>query len=520
MKSKFTKKDLEQFSERGINESVIKQQIENFRTGFPFLDIVKEATVKSGIIRIEDPEIEKFIEIFETESIGKKIVKFVPASGAASRMFKELFNFIETYTGSDEEYLKLIADKSIESVYYTIEHLDYFPFFDELKTFLLENNLEIEDMRKKNEFVPIFKALLSEKGLNYGNLPKALINFHKYQDGYRTPVQEHLIEAVNYCRSEDDKIFVHFTISPEHRKIFKKHVDDVKKQIEEKFNLKFNITLSEQLPSTDIIAVDENNNPFRDDDGNLLFRPGGHGALIENLNEIDADIIFIKNIDNIAPDSLKFKTFIYKKALAGMLMSLYDKICEYLEILDDPKDIDDKLLDKIYKFVEKDLFIMPGPKMARMSRKKTIKYLKRKLDRPLRICGMVRNEGEPGGGPFWAKNPDGTVSLQIVETAQIDLQDKDTEKIFQNSTHFNPVDLVCITRNYQGKKFDLHHFIDKSTGLISQKSKNGKILKAQELPGLWNGAMSDWITIFVEVPIETFSPVKFINDLLRENHQV
>jgi len=516
----FSKKDLNQLDDLGIELQTIEEQLENFRNGFPFLEIIREATAKSGIIRLEEDEIQKYIDIFETESIGKKVVKFVPASGAATRMFKSLYELISNYTSSEEDYLNLLTDKSPDSVFYTFQNIEYFAFFDDLKNALNNKGLEINDLRKRNEFVTIAKTLLYHEGLNYSNLPKGLIKFHKYHEGTRTPVEEHLVEAAEYCKSTDNIVSVHFTIYSEHRKLFKKHIDEAKKIFEEKFGVKFLISLSEQKPSTNTIAADLNDKPFRNPDGTLLFRPGGHGALIENLNDTDADIIFIKNIDNIAPDSLKAKTFIYKKALAGLLFELQEKIFGYLEILDDTKNIDDKLLDKIFRFAEKELFIIPLQTPLRVGKNKKIAYLKKKLNRPLRVCGMVRNEGEPGGGPFWTKNTDGTISLQIAEASQIDLKDPEYNKIFQNSTHFNPVDLVCSTKDYKGKKFDLLQFTDKKTGFISEKSKDGKPLKAQELPGLWNGAMSDWNTIFMEVPIETFSPVKVLNDLLREQHQI
>jgi hypothetical protein len=516
----FSKKDLKQFRDLGIEKELIEEQLENFRIGFPFLEVIRAATVKSGITRLEEEEIIKYIGIFETETYGKKILKFVPASGAATRMFKTLFEFLKNYSGSEEDYLKLLTDQGPDSVYYTFENIDYFAFFDELKNLLRERGFEIDDLRKRNEFLTIVNTLLFEDGLNYSNLPKGLIAFHKYKEGPRTPVEEHLVEAVQYCKTNDGKVFIHFTVSPEHKKAFKKHTGEARKKFGEIYGVQFVISLSEQKQSTDIIAVDSENKPFRNSDGSILFRPGGHGALIENLDEIDADIIFIKNIDNIAPDSLKAKTFVYKKALAGLLFKYQEKIFEHLEMLDSPKDVDEKTLEKIYRFVEKDLCTIPPPNLSNAGKNKTIEWLKKKLNRPLRVCGIVRNEGEPGGGPFWTRTADGTVSLQIVEASQINLNDPDYNEIFQSSTHFNPVDLVCAVKNYKGEKFDLHQFIDKKTGFISEKSKDGKKLKAQELPGLWNGAMSDWNTIFVEVPIETFSPVKVINDLLRVQHQV
>ncbi|MCD4720334.1 MAG: DUF4301 family protein, partial [Desulfobacula sp.] len=353
--------------------------------------------------------------------------------------------------------------------------------------------------------------------LDYGKLPKGLLKFHRYEHSNRVALEEHLVEAAMYGVSKNKKAYVHFTVSPEHLEKFKTQVDQVKDEYEKLFDITFEISYSVQKSSTDMIAVDMNNEPFREKDGSLLFRPGGHGALIENLNDLEADLIFIKNIDNVVPDRLKEITTTYKKVIGGLLLKLQSKTFEFLKELE--KSESTNLIEKIEAFAQSDLNIKIPNGFNELGPDEKKSFLFRHLNRPIRICGMVKNEGEPGGGPFWVKNSKGEVSLQVVESSQVNASDEEQMKILQSSTHFNPVDLVCGTRNYKGESFDLHEFIDPETGFISIKSKDGKNLKAQELPGLWNGAMADWITIFVEVPIITFNPVKTVNDLLRPQHQ-
>ena len=330
-------------------------------------------------------------------------------------------------------------------------------------------------------------------------------------------MEEHLVEGPLYAGGKNGQVNVHFTVSPEHRPLFEALVAKVAPKYEDKFGVKYSINFSEQKASTDTVAANPDNTPFRGKDGKILFRPGGHGALIENLNDLDADIIFIKNIDNVVPDRLKAETVEYKKLIAGVLVSKQKKAFEYLEILDSGKYTHTQL-EEIIRFLRDELSCR-NPELKDLEDAELAIYLKKKLNRPMRVCGMVKNVGEPGGGPFLAYNQDGTISLQILESSQIDTNNSDYLKMFQNGTHFNPVDLVCAVKDYKGNKFDLTKYVDPQTGFISSKSKDGKELKALELPGLWNGAMSDWNTIFVEVPLGTFNPVKTVNDLLREQHQ-
>ena len=399
-------------------------------------------------------------------------------------------------------------------------------FFEQIEKFAFYNDLNaacekafeknIPALMAEGDYKAVVAALLEAAGLNYGALPKGLLKFHRYEDGSRTPLEEHLVEGALYAANKNGKVNVHFTVSPEHRRLFENLVADKAAVYAKKYGVDYNVTFSEQKPCTDTIAADMNNQPFRDN-GKLLFRPGGHGALIENLNDLDADIIFIKNIDNVVPDKLKGDTVLYKKLIAGVLVALQQKAFAYLELLDSGRYTHEQVLE-ILQFLQKKLFCK-NPETKNLEDAELVLYLKEKLNRPMRVCGMVKNVGEPGGGPFLVYNSDGTISLQILESSQIDMDDPEKKEMFEKGTHFNPVDLVCAVRDYKGHKFDLVNFVDKATGFISYKSKNGKDLKALELPGLWNGAMSDWNTVFVEVSLSTFNPVKTVNDLLREQHQ-
>ena len=502
----FTQKDLQLIQQKGIHISTIENQIEDFKTGFPFSDISSAATAGDGLRILENNELSYFIKKYENSLKFKKVVKFVPASGAASRMFKNLFTFAEKYDGTD----KLFEDKTFNSVFNFFDHIKEFAFYEDLNKII-----DIEENKTKNP-AKIIEALLNPSGLNYGNLPKALLKFHKYAEKTRTPIEEHLIEGINYGNS-NGTVSLHFTVSPEHKENFIKLISEIQPEYEKTFGVKFNIEYSEQKPSTDTIAVDSENNPFRDSKGNLLFRPGGHGALIENLNEIDADLVFIKNIDNVVPDNLKADTYSYKKAIAGLLLEIQDKICDYYMKLSVSEN--QKLLDEVELFFKSELNFIPSPEYDNMNPFQKKEYLISKLNRPVRVCGMVKNEGEPGGGPFFTVNSEGETSIQIVESAQIDLKDKQKAQILENATHFNPVDLVVGFKNCKAERFDLRKFIDENTGFISSKSQEGRELKAMELPGLWNGAMANWNTVFVEVPISTFNPVKVVNDLLRDQHK-
>ncbi|MDD3078183.1 MAG: DUF4301 family protein [Paludibacter sp.] len=494
---------------KGISINQINEQLNSFKTGFPFLKIISPATPGKGIKVVTEDEKKSLLKIWD-EFLNSEadILKFVPASGAASRMFKDLFEFID---GTSETPVKPAEIKFFENI-------EKFAFYNSLNEACIKNEgKNIPDLIKLGAYKAIVKNLLLNNGLNYGNLPKGLLLFHNYKDDKRTPVKEHLAEGAMYASNAKNEVNIHFTVSTEHRALFEQHLNESLPAFESKFGKKFIVTFSEQKPSTDTIAADSNNEPFRDN-GKLVFRPGGHGALIENLNDLNYDIIFIKNIDNVVPDSLKPETVTYKKVIAGLLVSLQKRSFEYLQEMEKPGILSENKLQEIANFCKNELnnSLPAGKELKGMELQH---YLFEKLNRPIRVCGMVKNTGEPGGGPFLTVNQDGTISAQILESSQIDQNNPDEKAKMMNSTHFNPVDLVCGVKNYKGEKFDLLKHVDKNTGFISLKSKNGKELKALELPGLWNGAMSDWNNVFVEVPIDTFNPVKTVNDLLRPQHQ-
>lgn len=505
----FTSQDKELLARKGISEEQIASQLACFKKGFPYLRLAGAAAVEHGIMSPDADTQKAYLDAWEAYTqTDKVVVKFVPASGAASRMFKNLFEFL----GAAYDVPQTDFEKKF------FEQIEKFAFYEDLNAACQKSEgKDIPHLLAEGNYKAVVAALLQSAGLNYGALPKGLLKFHKYEDGNRTPVEEHLVEGALYAANRNGKVNVHFTVSPEHRQLFKALIEEKAEAYAKKYGVDYNISFSEQKSATDTIAADMDNNPFRDDKGMLVFRPGGHGALIENLNDLDADVIFIKNIDNVVPDKMKGDTVLYKKLIAGVLVALQQKAFAYLQLLDTGKYSHEQVIE-ILQFVQKQL-CCKNPEVKNLEDAELVIYLKKKLNRPMRVCGMVKNVGEPGGGPFLAYNSDGTISLQILESSQIDLNDPEKKQMFEQGTHFNPVDLVCAVRDYKGHKFDLTRYVDKETGFISYKSKNGKDLKALELPGLWNGAMSDWNTVFVEVPLSTFNPVKTVNDLLRPQHQ-
>lgn len=502
----FTENDIRQLTAKGITPEKLEQQLNDFKTGFPYLKLKAPASIGGGIVAPTESEREHYVNVWnDYKAKGHKIVKFVPASGAASRMFKDMFAFVDAAYD--------VPTTDFEKKFF--ENIDGFAFFELLDSYLkAETGKGVHQLIEDGEYKTVANGML--KGLNYGNLPKGMLLFHNYDEGARTPMEEHLVEGAMYAAS-NGKSNVHFTVSHEHLDLFKNKVKDKLEGYSKRFGVEYNVTFSEQKPSTDTVAANPDGTVFRNDDGTMLFRPGGHGALIENLNEIDADVIFVKNIDNVVPDRLKSETVEWKQVIAGILISLQKQAFEYLKVLESGQ-YNREILDEMGNFVQDKLYCVKDD-LSAMSDDEMAEYLTCKLNRPMRVAGVVKNVGEPGGGPFLAYNQDGTYSLQILESSQIDKSNELYVKYFTEGTHFNPVDLVCAVRNYKGEPFDLPKYVDPSTGFISQKSKNGKELQALELPGLWNGAMSDWNTIFVEVPLGTFNPVKTVNDLLREQHQ-
>ena len=503
-----TQQDLKQIAARGISQEQIATQLQQFKTGFPFLRLQAAAAVGRGIMAPTPQERMDMVRKWEAyKAQGKRVVKFVPASGAASRMFKNMFAFLTAdYDAPTTDFEKQFFD-----------NIGKFAFYDALDAQCVKNEgRNIKQLLADGQYKAVVANMLEAKGLNYGQLPKGLLLFHNYPEGPRTPMEEHLVEGALYAASNGEA-HVHFTVSHEHIALFEKKVEEKVGQFAAKYGIKYDISFSEQKPSTDTIAANPDGTPFRNDDGTLLFRPGGHGALIENLGEIEADVIFIKNIDNVVPDRLKAETVEWKQVIAGVLVTLQEKAFGYLRLLDTGRYSHEQLVE-IVQFVQRDLCCRKED-IKELEDAELVIYLRQKLNRPMRVCGVVKNVGEPGGGPFLTYNTDGTVSLQILESSQIDTHNAEYMKMFAEGTHFNPVDLVCAVRDYKGQPFDLPSFVDPATGFISQKSKGGRDLQALELPGLWNGAMSNWNTVFVEVPLGTFNPVKTVNDLLRPQHQ-
>ncbi len=511
----FTEKDNKQILEHGVDRTTLDEQLENFRSGFPSSVLIDAATKGNGLLELTNQEAEEAIQVYEKDKGALKVLKFVPASGAATRMFKSLYAFLSDYTGSEEDYESLIQDQGSGSVFTFLKRLEDFAFYEDLKQRFQEvKGSSLEEAQLKRRYSDIVEVLLSDEGLGYGSLPKGLLKFHKYGEASRTPAEEHLYEGASYAVDQQGIVKIHFTVSPEHLGKFKEHIQAVKDLYEKEFKVKFDVSYSIQKKSTDTIAVDMYNEPFRNDDGSLLFRPAGHGALLENLNDLDSDIVFIKNIDNVVPDRLKPETIKFKKVIAGLLLRYKSEIAKAMKNLEQGRGMDEALT-----LLGKRLGYRPAENFTELSDKEKINHLKKKLNRPLRVCGVVQSEGDPGGGPFWVQASDGSVSLQIVETAQMDLDDQNQREIFERVTHFNPVDVVAYLKDVNGKKFNLMEYRDLSAGFVSKKSKDGKDLKAQELPGLWNGSMADWNTIFVAVPAITFNPVKSVNDLLKPEHQ-
>ena len=489
-------KDLLQLERLGITQDKLNAQLEAFKTGFPYLDVINAATEEKGITVLD--EAAKAAALQALEESGAKVTKFVPASGAASRMFKDLFNGLDTL----EKGGKLPEDSPAERF---CSHIKEFAFYDEAKFAGKDDK-------------GILAETLNEDWLVYGSKSKGQVAFHRYADYSRTAFEEHLVEGALYARDGEGRVNLIYSVSPEHLDAYKAMYEAVRPRYEALFGVRYDVKFTLQSKSTDTVAVNEDNTPFRKADGSLLFRPGGHGALIENVNDITSDVIVIKNIDNVIHQSGIEQTVLWKKLLAGRLLQLRSRIFDYLHRIDSGCD-DSEFIWEMVDFLDKEFCVTFPEKDFDSSKRRMLARIHAKLNRPIRVCGMVRNLGEPGGGPFIVRDRDGATSLQILESVQLNPNDLATAGLFAAGTHFNPVDLVCSPMNYKGGKFDLTRFVDPQAGFISSKSYEGRSLKALELPGLWNGAMSDWNTQFVDVPLITFNPVKTVLDLLRPAHQ-
>jgi hypothetical protein len=483
------------------------------------LIIAEAVTIGNGIIALDEEFIEDSITYFESKKNNLSLVKFVPASGAATRMFKFLFQFVKEYNPKTESINSYINKNNLKDLALFLLGIEKLPCYTQIIEKLASQNTVYENLSINEKAWHFVNAMLDETQLNFGNSPKGLLPFHTYKSSHiSTAFEEHLYEAALYA-SDNSRASLHFTISERFKDKFDEEFKRIQDFVEQNTGVSFEISFSYQHESTDTIAVTLKNTPFREDDDSLLFRPSGHGALLKNLNELDADIIFIKNIDNVVVKLYKEEVAKYKKVLAGILIKLQTKTFAFLRDLEKEIIAENKLTE-ITEFLANELSVKVSPEYKKYSDRYKIEYLREKLNRPIRVCGMVKNEGEPGGGPFWVKDQSGNQSLQIVESAQINQKDKGQKNILKNATHFNPVDLVCGVKNYKGEKFDLQNYVDHNAAFITMKTKVGKDLKALELPGLWNGSMAFWTTIFVEVPVITFNPVKTVNDLLKAPHQI
>lgn len=514
----FSQEDLHQFEQIGVSAATVEKQLLRMKNGFPHLQIVAAATPRNGIIKLTEHALKQYSDFAEEKLAGRVVAKFVPASGAASRMFKMLYTALEQLGTPGCDLSKILGDKDdFYSFANFIHNISRFGFYNDLEIVCANNNTPLRQLINSQDYKAILELLLTENGLNYGNLPKGLLKFHRYTNYNRTAAEEHLVEGAQYARNADGTVRIHFTVSDQHTELFKAHIAAVLPRYEQEMGVRYDISFSVQKPHTDTVAADDKFEAFRSG-GKIVFRPAGHGALLENLADITADIIFIKNIDNVVTDTYKAETARYKKALAAVVAELQVKIKLYADYIAAGKEIDEQLGAEIQSFIENSLGYRFSPAYRTMPCADQRAYIARLLNRPLRVCGMVQNNGEPGGGPFWVANPDGSQSLQIIEKAQIDTKNAEQNKLLASATHFNPVDLAVCRCGTDGKLFNFKDFVDENAGIISKKSQNGKDLYALELPGLWNGGMADWNTAFVEVPIITFNPVKEVNDLLRNEH--
>lgn len=512
----FTEADFKQIDALGIPLDKIESELLLFQSGIPKITLEKPATINDGIVKLSNDDFQKYADLFDTRKDRLKLKKFVPASGAASRMFKFLSEFLNEFDHGNETINAYINRKKDKNLPIFLAGIEKFPFYEQIKSKVKELTPDYYSLESHEKSYLFIKTMLSADYFDFANKPKGVLDFHKYETEIATPVEEHLNECAFYA-SADCVSNLHFTVSDHHEDLFHRIINEVKDKVEAKSKTKVNVNYSYQDKSTDTIAVAPNNEAFRDENGKLVFRPGGHGALINNLNNLDADVIFIKNIDNVIQNHIKEIT-LYKKGLAGILLDLQQQIFHILKSVEND-EIKENNIPEIIAFMEQKLNIDVIEDFQKYTLENKLEFIKNKLNRPIRVCGMVKNEGEPGGGPFWVRSYKGNVSLQIVESSQVDIQNPEQDQILKKATHFNPVDLVCATKNYLDEKFDLIQFIDQSTGFIVHKNNKGKDLKGYELPGLWNGAMAKWITVFVEVPLVTFNPVKTVNDLLKPAHQ-
>jgi len=520
-KGLFSEHDLQQLRSRGVSEARILEQLRFFHQPAFQVELARPCTLEDGIRSIPEKEHETYLKLHAEAAAAGRFLKFVPASGAASRMFQvpaQFFCQCEAIRLEDLARSAGEGDGEARAFLTFCDCLERFAFFADLKSAMRQAGLDLHQLKAQGRYREILAYLLTEAGLNYLGLPKGLLKFHAYGSHSRTPLEEHLVEAAFYVRDQEGLCRLHFTILPEHEERFRQLVNQAVPPLEQSLGCRFVVDFSYQDHATDTIVVDLENRPCRDDQGRLLFWPGGHGALLDNLNRLQGDLVYIKNIDNVVPDRLKEPTILWKKLMGGYLVALQDRVHGCLRRLADGA-ADDGFLDEVQEFAVVELMLSFPADFRQWSRERRREFLINRLNRPLRVCGVVQNQGEPGGAPFWVREKDGSASLQIVEAAQVNLEDPAQQEIWRSSTHFNPVDLVVGLRDYRGRPFDLREFVNPEAVFISRKSRNGRQFKVLELPGLWNGSMSRWLTVFVEVPLITFNPVKTVLDLLRPEHQ-
>lgn len=511
----FTPADFADITERGVSIETIAHQLHIFKNGITKAVLKRPATINDGILELPEDKAQKYATIFDAKKDNFKLTKFIPASGAATRMFKFLIEFLEEFDPEKETVNAFINRRKDNNLKVFLVAIEKFPFYNEIAEAL--RNIEgIETWKREHKTYAFIKKMLNDSDFNFANKPKGILPFHDYNDFIATPIYEHLKETVSYASSKNGAN-IQFTISENHLEGFTNEISKVKAEIENEAGTPINVTFSYQQKNTDTLAVNTDNTPFREANGHLFFRPGGHGALIENLSQLDADIVFIKNIDNVSHNNIQ-TIALYKKALGGILIELKEQVFAYLRQIDND-NLNDEDIDNILAFAKNKLHLHISSDVSKYTLANKKEFAYNLLNRPIRICGMVKNEGEPGGGPFWIECSRGELSLQIVESSQIDFENKAQKRLFSDATHFNPVDLVCSLKNYKDEFFDLHKFVDNTSGFIVHKNRFGKEVKSYELPGLWNGSMAGWITIFTEVPLETFNPVKTVNDLLKPAHQ-
>ena len=515
---KFSEQDKTQIEHHGLTIEQVLQQIEQFNQGINYTNLYAPAKIGDGILALSHKKIEEYIDCFEKERDRLSIIKFIPASGAATRMFKFLFSFLKEYNPIIQSLNAYINKNALKDLPLFLIALEKFPFYNAVINQLESSGINYQDLSANQKAFQFVKAMLNEDQLNYGGFPKGLFPFHKYNNDISTAFEEHLYDMA-FLGSKNKSIKLHFTVAERHKDKFAKEFSRIEKRVEVKTEFQYDISYSYQHQSTDTIALTAKNEPFRNQDGSLYFRPSGHGALIKNLNAIDADLIFINNIDNVVTKHYKAEVAKYKKVLAGILITTQNQIFKFISKLKS-ENLNEVDLNLIAEFITNKLNSSISEEFEKYSHKYKVEYLFEALNRPIRVCGMVNNEGEPGGGPFWVRDEYGRRSLQIVESAQVNKNDREQKRIMSEATHFNPVDIVCSIKDFEGQTFDLDNFVNHNSGFITMKTKVGKDIKALELPGLWNGSMAYWNTIFVEVPILTFNPVKTVNDLLKPSHQL